>query len=245
MNYQKLPEIHHGTPQVGQAYGYGTYGHQVPTSQMTYVNGYPQFTGYAQTTAMGTYGVYAQTMATTQNVQEVYESKPYKEDYSHKKIENSIIKRSEIAGFVEHGQVEFDDYFEKHIEKFFTPEFQEFNVYHHQGYIYGIQILYRDSWGKTHKETFKGELHMAPNVAKEHCERSKIVLAYDEFIKEAFVEAGEYVTFLKIVTNKDQVLSVGQQLTQSPKNIIPEHSRAVAVAGTFNICLNSVYFYYT
>jgi len=247
MNYQKLPDIHHNTAQGGQTYAYSTYTQQVPvTGQVhsTYTTPYPQFNGYAQTAVQNTYGMYAQAIATTKTT-DVYESKPYKEDYFHKKIENSIIKRGEIAGFTEHGHSEFDDYFEQHTEKFFTPEFQEINVYHHQGYIYGMQVIYRDSWGKTHKETFKGNLHMAPNVAKEHCERAKIVLVYDEFIKEAFVEAGEYVTFFKIVTNKGQTLQIGQQMTESPKNIIPEHSRAIAIAGTFNICLNSVYFYYT
>jgi len=242
MNYQKLPDKQNQTVQAGQPYTYGT-----PVSgqaHVTYTTAYPQFTEYAQSAVQNTYGMYGQAIATTKAT-DVYESKPYKEDYSNKKIENSIIKRSEIAGFIEHGYAEFDDYFEKHTEKFFTPEFQEVNIYHHQGYVYGMQVIYRDSWGVTHKETFKGELHMAPNVAKEHCERAKLVLTYDEFIKEALVEAGEYVTFLKISTNKGQSLQIGQQFTESPKSIIPEHSRAIAIAGTFNICLNSLYFYYT
>ena len=83
------------------------------------------------------------------------------EKYYKMKIENNLVKRSQIIGSVQNAYTEFDDYFEKHVEKFFTPEVDEIFVCHHQGYIFGTRFIFRDSWGKTNKETYKGDLHMA------------------------------------------------------------------------------------
>lgn len=207
---------------------------------------YTQPSAYSQAQPQQSYGTYTYNNygGAANAIQNVYESKPYREDYFNKKIENQIIKRTEAAGFPMAGTTEFDDYFEKHVEKFLTPEIQEILLYHHQGYVFGLQALYRDTWGKANKETFKGDLHMADNVDKKNCECAKLTLGFDEHVKEIFVEANEYVTYIRFVTNQKHILEVGNPTGQEIKNIIPEGGKVLAIAGTHNICLNSVYFYY-
>lgn len=120
-----------------------------------------------------------------------------------------MIKRSEIVGNLLPGHVEFDDYFQLHIEKFFTVEVDEVHVYHHDGYIYGMQFIYRDSFGIKDKETFKGGLHMPKNYTKDQFSCAKLTLASDEFIKECYVDGYEYISFIKMVTNKGKEITVG------------------------------------
>jgi len=260
MNYQKLQDTPQATPktgnhvQVGQSPNMYTYSTQASHDNLVGYGSagyntaaYPQFKEYSgsahyQHNHHGYGGGHGHNQGTGSNL--VYESKAYKEDYYNKKIENAIIKRSAISGSLSHGYTEFDDYFEKHVEKFFTPEIDELYLYYHEGYIFGLQAVYRDSWGKTHKETYKGDIHMANGVTKENCQRAKLKMSYDEYIKEAYVEAGEYVTFLKLVTNLGQTIQVGHQMG-TPKNILPEQSKILGIGGTHNICLNSIYFYYS
>lgn len=230
-NYPQQSDVTYGYPLNNQQYGYN--GAQ---PQNVYQGGYG---GYGAPSNNG-YGGAAQYHA-----HNVYESKPYREDYFKKKIENQIIKRTEASGSVEMGTTEFDDYFEKHVEKFFTPEIQEIILYHYQGYVFGLQFLYRDSWGKTNKETYKGEVHMADNVDKKNCECAKMTLNFDEYVKEVYVQTNEYVNFLKFVTNQGNVLEIGKPTVQDVKNIVPDNSKVLGIGGTLNICLNSVYFYYT
>jgi hypothetical protein len=221
---------------------------------------YPQFAGYGGQTTQTTYNAYGTGngtgdatqygtgtgagYGTATQVTNVYESKPYQEDYFNKKIENGSIKRTEASGSMHTGYTEFDDYFQKHVEKFFTPEINEITLYHHEGYIFGLQLTYRDSWGKSFKETYKGDLHMAHNVDKAHCKSSNVLLAYDEYIKEVNVEGTEYITFLKFITNKGQVLEVGKQMFTEHKNVVPNHGRILGIGGQYNVCLNGLYFYY-
>jgi hypothetical protein len=231
----------HGTQTASGYHG------QTQTTQPTYNtygtgNGAGYGTGYGTGTGAG-YGTgYGYGAAT--HVTNVYESKPFHEDYFNKKIENGTIKRTEALGSMHTGYTEFDDYFEKHVEKFFTPEISDITLYHHEGYIFGLQLIYRDSWGKTFKETYKGDLHMAHNVDKAHCKSSKFTLAYDENITEINVEGTEYITFLKFVTNKGQVLEVGKQMFIEHKNVVPPHGRVLGIGGQYNVCLNGIYFYY-
>jgi hypothetical protein len=260
MNYQKLQDATPKTGnhvQVGQSPNMYTYTTQSSNDNLSSYGSagyntaaYPQFkeysgSGHQQQNNYG-YNGYNGGYGNGQGAGSklVYESKAYKEDYFNKKIENAIIKRSAVTGSLIHGYTEFDDYFEKHVEKFFTPEMDELYLYYHEGYIFGLQAAYRDSWGKTNKETYKGEIHMANGVTKENCQRLKLKMSYDEYIKEAYIEAGEYVTFLKFVTNLGQTIQVGQQMG-TPKNILPEQSKILGIGGTHNICLNSIYFYYT
>lgn len=233
-----LPAPTTAVPQVNHGFGYP----QMNTAS------YPQYNNYAQPqTQQHYYGsaVVGQTYASAPQALPVYESQPYREDYYQKKIENNIIKRTGVVGNLQHGYTEFDDYFEKHINKFFTPEIDELLIYHHQGYIFGLQALYRDSWGKTHKETYKGGLYMAKGVQKEHCAVEKATYDFGEHIKDIFIEGSEYITYLKLVSNKGNVLEVGKQTSMELTSILPEHSKVLGFGGTFNICLNSIYFYYT
>jgi len=257
MNYKKLHDTPLSTPhsginiQIGQASPMYTYSTQGSIQNLgEYQQGtaaYPQFNDYPQSAhhQHGAYtGGYGQQQQQNAAAKYVYESQAYKEDYFKKQIENSLIKRTDVTGSISHGYTEFDDYFGKHVDKFFTPEIDELYIYYHEGYVFGLQAIYRDSWGKTNKETYKGELHMASNVTKENCQRLKMKLTYDEYIKEAYVEAGEYVTFLKFVTNNKQTIQIGHQ-QGTPKNIVPDQSKIMGIGGTHNICLNSIYFYYT
>lgn len=179
-------------------------------------------------------------------VNHVFVAQPFREDYHKKKIENAGVKRTEVIGTIDAAITEFDDYFEKHVEKFFTLETQEIDVYHYQGYIFGIQSTYRDTWGKNSKESYKAKLHMATNVDKNGCQCEKLVFGFGEFVKEILVEtAGENISFLKIRTNMDHVLEIGTQVNPGLKNVVPEQGRMLAIGGTFGACLNSIYFYYS
>lgn len=179
-------------------------------------------------------------------VNHVFVAQPYREDYHKKRIEAAGVKRTEVIGAIEAGITEFDDYFEKHAEKFFTLETQEIDVYHYQGYVFGIQSTYRDSWGKNTKEYYKAKLNMAHNVDKNGCQCTKLTFGFGEHVTEAYVEtAGENISFLKIKTNQGHVLEIGTQVNPETRNMIPAQGRMVAIGGTFGACLNSIYFYYS
>jgi hypothetical protein len=138
---------------------------------------------------------------------------------------------------------EFDDYFEKHVEKFFTPEIHEVNIYHAQGYIFGLQVVYRDSWGKFEKETYRGELHLPKNVSKSNCSVAKLSIEYDDYIKELYVDGTEYITYLKMVSQKGKILEIGKSFTML-ENQVPEMTRLIGFGGCLSMCLNGLYLYY-
>lgn len=69
-----------------------------------------------------------------------------------------ILKTDVIVGILGFDLQEFDDYFEKHTDKFFTPELDKIFIYYLPGAVVGIQSVFRDPWGKYDKETYKGNL---------------------------------------------------------------------------------------
>jgi len=169
--------------------------------------------------------------------------KPAYNDYYHKTIESDMIHRSKAVGIVAEGYTEFDDYFEKHIEKFFTPELHEITIYYGPGYIVGLQVIYRDSWGKYDKETYKGELHMPQNINKANCSVGKLTLEYDDYIKEIYVDGTEYITYLKIVSFKGKQLEVGKSFNLL-ENQVQDMTRVIGFGGSYGMCLAGIYFYY-
>jgi len=170
---------------------------------------------------------------------------PAKENYSNQKVENSLVKRSEVIGVPDNGWTEIDDYIEKQSGKFLSSEIDELDIYHYQGHIFGMRAIYRDPWGKSEKETYKGTLHMATNIAPESCECVKLKLGFGEGIVKVSVQGGEYITYLRFQTNLGQVLELGTQQGEELKEMLPkDHAKVTCVAGTFNICMNSIYFYY-
>lgn len=157
-----------------------------------------------------------------------------------------MIKRTSVIGSHNLQNIEFDDYFEKHTEKFFTPEINEIVIYHSPGYILGIHIIYRDPWGKVDKETYKGAIHLPKSVNPKTCAQSKITFDYDEFPREMYVDGSEYICYLKIVSSKEKVLEVGNPANPNSTlvNQVPELGRILGVGGTYSLCLTSMYFYY-
>ena len=108
MNYQKLQDTPQSTPlsgvniQIGQDPSMHTFSTQGSFQDLSgYQQGtaaYPQFNEYPQKGQYqpnGYAGGYGQQHAPTKYV---YESKAYKEDYFNKKLENSLIKRTEVTG---------------------------------------------------------------------------------------------------------------------------------------------------
>jgi hypothetical protein len=166
------------------------------------------------------------------------------EDYYNKTIENSMIKRTSMIGNHNLQNQEFDDYFEKHIEKFFTPEINEIVVYHSPGYLLGIHVVYRDPWGKFDKETYKAGVHLPKSLNPKTCGQSSLKFEYDEFPKEIFVDGTEYISYLKVVSSKGKVLEVGKPSSSTLVNQVPELGRILGVGGTYSLCLTSLYFYY-
>jgi Jacalin-like lectin domain. len=165
-------------------------------------------------------------------------------DYYNKPIEGGIIKRTEMIGHISPGQTEFDDYFEKHIEKFFTPEIHEITIFHSPGYILGMHTIYRDPWGKMDKETYKGNVHLPKGLDPKQCASSKLTFDYDDYLKEIYVDGDEYIWYLKFVSNKGKVLEVGKPVNTDLKNRVPHLGRILGFGGALHLCLNALYFYY-
>jgi len=70
-----------------------------------------------------------------------------------------------LVGKLGPGFLEFDDYFEKHKDKFFTPELNEITFYFTpDNVIVGLYAVYRDSWGKDDRELYKGNVHVPLNI---------------------------------------------------------------------------------
>lgn len=177
----------------------------------------------------------------------VVAKKPIFEDYAHKQIPNDLFKRTEIVGTINKDEhTEFDDYFEKHADQFFTPAVHEVLIYSSGGLICGIQMSYRDSWGKTtEKEMYKGDLHMPKHLLNSNLKLSKLTLDFDEHITEAYVDGKEYISYVKLVTNKGRQLEAGwASLDAKLNNLLPELANVNAIGGSYGNCLNALYFYY-
>jgi len=118
-------------------------------------------------------------------------------------------------------------------------------IYHYNGYIYGLQFRYRDSFGIRDKEVFKGGLHLPKVYNQNQFSVAKLTLANDETIGEVYLDGYEYISYVKMVTNKKKVLEVGQQITQGKlESLVPFGSKLNAVGGILSGCVNALYFYY-
>lgn len=166
-------------------------------------------------------------------------------DYYNKTIENDLIKRTEVVGNLNEVSTAFDDFFEKHTEKFFTPEIHEMIFFYSPGYIHGLQFIYRDPWGKMDKETYKGNIQLPRSINPKECQQSKITFDYDEFPKEIYVDGQEYIQYIKIVSSKNKKIEIGKEVkTGDLENQVKDLTRILGVGGSHTTVLNSIYFYY-
>ena len=175
----------------------------------------------------------------------VLQSKPVvRKNYYHKKIESTTpVELSSIIGKQEMDTVEFDDYHEKHAEKFFTPEINEIFVYYTGEYLVGLQAHYRDSWGQKDREVYKGNLHMSESSANNEYQCSSIKLDFDDYIKQVYAEGQDYISYFKIVSYKGKVIEFGQSANTEPKNLIPEMTKCIGIGGSHGTFISSLYFY--
>jgi len=165
--------------------------------------------------------------------------------YFEKEIENEMVMRSEMIGEIGSGQHQFDDYFEKHVEKFFTPEIHQITFFHDDYDLIGLQTTYRDPWGTMiEKETYLGDLHLSKNICRYHT-KSVLNFAYDEYLTELYIDAQDRITFIKLVTNNGQVLQLGQMNEYSlSQNLALPSTRVMGFGGSYDIYLRSIYLYY-
>jgi len=168
-----------------------------------------------------------------------------KGDYFEKAIENEMVLRSEMIGEIGSGQHQFDDYFEKHVEKFFTPEIHQITFFHDDYNLIGLQTTYRDPWGTMiEKETYHGDLHLSKNICGYYT-KSVLNLAYDEYLTELYIDAQDRITFVRLVTNNGQVLQLGQGNEGSTlQNLALPSTRVMGFGGSYDIYLRSIYIYY-
>jgi hypothetical protein len=157
---------------------------------------------------------------------------------------NDILQRTGMIGDYNEDYTTFDDYFEKHTEKFFTPEMHEITIYHSPGYILGLHCTYRDPWGKFDKETYKGNVQLPKNMNAKNCESVKLTFEYDDFPKEIYIDGTEYIHYIKIVSSKGKKIEVGKASSPSLVNQVPELGRILGVGGAISLCLNAIYFYF-
>jgi len=170
-----------------------------------------------------------------------------RENFYLKRIENKSIQKTGVIGFLEFGQKEFDDYFEVHLEKFFTPELHEFIFYHDNKNVYGLQLIYRDAWGTMgmEKETYKGNLHLSNKISPTSCLKSHLTLEYDEYLKELYVDGQDQITYMRLVTSEARILELGfSNRKHLLVNMIAPLTRIIGVGGSFDLYLNALYFYY-
>lgn len=169
-----------------------------------------------------------------------------KKNYYNKPIPGTIpIERTPIIGTKEMDMIEFDDYFEKHVDKFLTPEVDEIFLYFTSEYLVGVQFCYRDSWGRQERETYKGNRHMSKSENLKNYYWSSMKMDFDEYIKEVYGEGETHVTYLKVVTNKGKTIECGIPSGRELKNLIPELSKVIGVGGSYGMCISNIYFYYT
>lgn len=179
---------------------------------------------------------------------ETIPQKSLTQNYYNKKIVNSTspVLRTPLIGPKEMAETEFDDYFEKHASKFFTPEVDQVHLYYTPDYLLGLQFCYRDSWGRGERENYKGNLHMNKFFNPKEFPCVSMKLEFDELIKEIYVEGSStHVTYIKLVTNKAQKVEFGSPSGAELKNLLPDLSNLVAVGGSYGTCISNIYFYYS
>ena len=170
-------------------------------------------------------------------------SKPVtnKKDY-YNEILPDYWMRTPILGMYKDGSVEFDDYYEKLQDIFLTPEIDEIKIWHTNDYLWGIQIIYRDSWGKQ-KEYYKGNPHLGRNQSSNNFTLSTFKLRYDDNIVEIRGNEGIIITGLHIKTFLGREFKVGK-LDNLGENLVEPLTKAVSIGGSHNgFCLESLYFY--
>jgi len=171
--------------------------------------------------------------------------KSTRKNYYNQKVPGTIpIERTPIIGAKEMEMVEFDDYFEKHVDKFLSSEIDEIFLYFIQDYLVGLQFCYRDSWGREDRETYKGNCHMSKSEGLKNYFWSSMKLDFDEYVKEIYGEGDNYVTYLKLVTNKGKMIECGVPSGMELKNLIPDLSKVIGVGGSYGMCVSNIYFYY-
>ena len=167
-----------------------------------------------------------------------------RKNYYYQKINSTIpIERSAIIGRQEMDTVEFDDYFEKHADKFFSPEIDEIFLYYTQSYLVGIQAFYRDSWGREDRETYKGSLHMSKSSQNRDYFWTSLKLEFDDFIKEIYTEGEDFITYLKIVSYKGKAIEVGTRTKKTEENLVPTMTKCIGFGGSHGSFMSSLYFY--
>jgi len=169
-----------------------------------------------------------------------------RENFHLKRLANKSIQRTGIVGALDLGSKEFDDYFEIHIDKFFTPELHELTFYHDNKSVYGLQLVYRDAWGTLgmEKETYKGKLHLSNKISPASCLKSTLTLEYDEYLKQLYVDGQEQITYIKLVTSENRVLELGSSNRKNLLvNFIAPLTRIIGVGGSLDVYLNALYFY--
>jgi len=165
--------------------------------------------------------------------------------YFTKRIENEMVLRSELIGKMYSNHREFDDYFEKHVEKFFSPEMHEIRLFHDDYNLFGLQVIYRDPWGTMlEKETYEGDLHLSKNICG-NFSKTVLNLEYDDYITEAYIDCQDRITFMKLITNNGKVVQVGSQIEgKSLPNLVLPSTRIMGFGGSYDLYLRSIYLYY-
>ena len=164
-----------------------------------------------------------------------------RKNYYNEKLPESW-SRTPISGIYKDGSVEFDDYDEKLKDMFFTPELDEIKIWHTNDYLWGIQIIYREPWGKD-KACFKGNPHYGKNQSPNNFLLSSLKLNYDDNIVEIRVNEGSIITGLYIKTFLGKELKVGKS-DNLGDNLVQPLTKAVAIGGSYNnFCLENLYFY--
>jgi len=152
--------------------------------------------------------------------------------------------RTEVVGAMKETSIEFDDYFETLKDMFFTPEIHEIKLYHTNDYIWGVQVIYRDPWGKDNdKEITKAKPHTGKNQQTQNYTMTSIVFDYDDNITDIRGSGNSIVKGLRIGTLKGKVYEIGCKDNYS-ENLVPNLAKVVGLGGTHNnFCLESLYFY--
>ena len=164
-----------------------------------------------------------------------------KKNYYNEKLSDSWM-RTPIVGAYKEGSLEFDDYYEKLHSMFLTPELDEIKIWHTNDYLWGIQIIFRDSWGKD-KEYYKGNPHLGRNQSQNNFLLSSFKLSYDDNIIEIRGSEGSVITGLYIKTFLGREFKVGK-LDNLGGNLVQPLTKAVAVGGSHNgLCIEHLYFY--
>ncbi len=165
--------------------------------------------------------------------------------YFTKAIENQMVLRSKMIGQIYSNHHEFDDYFEKHVDKFFSPEMDEIHLFHDDFNVFGLQVIYRDPWGTmSQKETYKGDLHLSKNICGNY-RKTVLPLEFDEYITEAYIDCQDRVTFMKLVTNSGKVVQLGGETQgKSLPNLVLPSTRIMGFGGSYDLYLRSIYLYY-